>query len=137
MTDHPWDSYTRDRLHAGFSYPVGRSLIEGPLRTTGLHLHSLHLSCPLPREWEQQGGLLFARWFAAGGTPGLASLYVGAVPSHQRALVGGLLRDDLLERACGWLHRLAADPVSGYAMSSRDWRARLHEGEVIVQESQH
>ncbi|MFJ3171654.1 hypothetical protein ACIPJK_12865 [Streptomyces roseus] len=136
MTDQPWNSYTRDRLYAGFSYPVGRSFIEGPLRATGLHLDSLHLSCPQPREWEEQGGLLFARWFAMDRRPGLALLSVEAVPSHQRALVAGLLRDDLLERACRWLHRLAADPVSGYAMTSRDWRARLHEGEAIVQESQ-
>ncbi|GAB3835865.1 hypothetical protein ACFPIJ_40980 [Dactylosporangium cerinum] len=41
MPDEPWDSYRRDALRSGLSYPVGRPLVEASLRAAGVHLLAL------------------------------------------------------------------------------------------------
>ena len=41
MEDEPWETYERDRTWSGWSYPIGRSLVEAALRQAGVRLLSL------------------------------------------------------------------------------------------------
>ncbi|MFD9357046.1 hypothetical protein [Streptomyces sp. NPDC060031] len=107
MDARPWEMYTRSPLRAGFAHPVGQTVVEAELRAAGLHVEWLHLS-------------------------GRAGLSLSAVPSGQRALVRKLLLEGLLQQACQWLTLSAHDPDSGWATTSRDWRAALRDGEVTI-----
>ncbi|MFD9338910.1 hypothetical protein ACFWBF_31655 [Streptomyces sp. NPDC060028] len=134
MDAHPWETYTRSPLRAGFAYPVGQTAVEAELRAAGLHVEWLHLSGAEPKHWAEWGPLVHAYWYAnsrpkCGGRAGLS---LSSVPSGQRTLVRELLLEGLLQQACQWLTLSARHPGSGWATTSRNWRAGLRDGEVTI-----
>ncbi|MEV4346733.1 hypothetical protein AB0J83_19930 [Actinoplanes sp. NPDC049596] len=137
MTDGPWDSYDRGKLRAGWSYPVGRTIVEEAVRSARVHLLSLDFSVPAGGT---EAGLLLVRaaryrdlgntYYLARGTPGNSRcvLHIYAVPSEVRAEARAMLTTGGgLERACKWLAATdSADPT--WHDKSRRWEAYLIDG---------
>ncbi|WP_203834252.1 hypothetical protein [Winogradskya humida] len=136
MTGGPWDTYDRDRLRAGWSYPVGRTIVEASLHAAGVHLLSL--------DFRMHGGpapdpiLLKATryrdlgntYYRPRGTPERSRCVfaIHAVPSGVRADAHAVLTTGGgLDRACAWLAATeSADPTWLY--KSHSWTAQLLNG---------
>jgi hypothetical protein len=144
VTDELWDTYERGKLQAGWSYPVGRTIVEASLRAVGVHLLSL--------DFAMLGGtttdpiLLQATryldlgntysYFRPRGTPerSRSVLRLYAVPSAARAEARAALTTGCgLDRACRWLAAAEnADPTWRY--KSHSWTADLFNGALRVAE---
>jgi len=132
VDDHPWETYSRAKLHRGFVYPVGRTMIEHELRAAGARIVQLSMACDASDHWD--GTLLIANWhprdmtFLAKG----ARLSVYAVPPQSRLAVAQILQAGLLRSAADCLASL--DPGSARGGSDHRWRARLRGGTATVDE---
>ncbi|MFK3984258.1 hypothetical protein ACI2K4_28285 [Micromonospora sp. NPDC050397] len=144
MPDEPWESYDRGPLRSGWSYPVGRSIVEASLRAVGVHLLSL--------DFNLSGGsqvdpvlLRATRYAAVGntyylprGTPKRPRcvLMLYAVPSGVRAEARtALTTESGLQRACAWLAGAEhANPT--WLDKSHSWTAYLRNGALYVEEAE-
>jgi hypothetical protein len=142
VTSEPRDSYNRRKLPAGWSYPVGRTIVEASLRAAGVHLLSLDFA---PHSGATDPILLrAARYRDIGNTYYLPRgtslrsrcvLALHAVPSGTRAeahaapTTGGGL-----DRACAWLAAAeSADPTWRY--ESHSWTGYLLNGALHAAET--
>ncbi|GAA2590740.1 hypothetical protein GCM10010435_81790 [Winogradskya consettensis] len=137
MTDGPWDTYDRDRLQAGWSYPVGRTVVEAALRVAGVHLLSLDFTMqggsatdPILLRATRYRDMGNTSYYRTRGTPELSRcvLALHAVPSGVRAEAhAALTTGGGLDRAFAWLAATeSADPTWLY--KSHSWTARLLNG---------
>ncbi|MER7281487.1 hypothetical protein ABT369_44325 [Dactylosporangium sp. NPDC000244] len=145
MPEEPWESYHRNVLRSGLSYPVGRSIVEASLRAAGVHL--LALDFTLYGDSQSDIVLLQAvRYSDIGSTYDLARgtpnrprcvLKLYAVPSAIRAEAGAALTTGGgLLRACAWL--AAADHANPtWLDKSHTWTAYLHSGALRVEEREY
>ena len=142
VTDELWEGYDRGKLQDGWSYPVGRTIVEAALRAAGIYLLSLGFA--------MHGGttndpllLRATRYRDIGNTVYLPRgtsarsrcvLAVYAVPSGARAQARAVLTTEGgLDRACAWLATAeSADPTWNYR--SRSWTASLLNGALHVAE---
>ncbi|AEV84686.1 hypothetical protein ACWT_3663 [Actinoplanes sp. SE50] len=143
MTDELWDSYDRDKLQAGWSYPVGRTTVEATLRAAGVHLLSLDFimhggatTDPLllrATRYRDMGNTYFLQRGTSERSRCVLALY--AVPSGVRAQARAVLTTGGgLDRACAWLAAAeAADPTWHY--KSHGWTASLINGALQIAET--
>lgn len=144
MTDESWDSYERGKLQAGWSYPVGRTMVETSLRAVGVRLLSLDFTMVgdassdiilLQATRYLDLGNTYA-YFRPRGTPerSRSVLRLYAVPSDIRAKVRAVLTTGgVLDRACAWLAAAeTANPTWRY--KSHNWTASLFDGALHVAE---
>ncbi len=144
MAGEPWDSYDRDRLQSGWSYPVGRTIVETSLRAAGVHLRTLDFA--MRRDPRTDLVLLRANRYAdigstyylPRGTPGRPRcvLALFAVPSAARIEVraalttgGGLLR------VCAWLAATESTDLT-WRYKPHSWTASLRNGALHINEAE-
>ena len=103
-----WGSVGRERLPAGWSWPVDREQVDDALRAAGVRVGTLTFAVPEPAALGEPM-LLDVRWLAA--DPAVIErrapferllLRVWAVPDGDLTLVTGLLDGGGLARACSW-----------------------------------
>lgn len=146
MPDEPWDHYGRDVLPSGWSYPVGRQIVEASLRATGVHLLSLDFSrgcapastdTTVLRAWRFSD--IGTSYHVTRGTPERprSTLTLYAVRGETRAHVGMLLTGGgILADACAWL--AAAERASPtWLDKTHTWDAYLHRDKLLVAQSEH
>ncbi len=139
MQGEPWETYRRNRTWTGWSYPVGRSVVEAALRDAGVRLLSLGLHQADGNE-DGRVALLRASRFAdpdtTHQTPGRprTDLVVYAVPSAVRARAGAaLVAGRGLRDACAWL--AAAEAAHPTWRDKSQYRlVYLCDGELCVHE---
>lgn len=68
----PWDDYSRDRLPQGWTYLLGRGVIEGALREAGARVASLSLGRPDLPQCEQDRDI-FDVYYYGDSLPGYPS----------------------------------------------------------------
>jgi hypothetical protein len=146
VPDEPWGHYERNRTWTGWSYPIGRTLVEAALRKAGVRLLSLTFRQPGHGGDSTVIALLRAGRYADIGatyhlTRGMparprTTLALSAVPSSLRPRAAeALTTGGALDGACSWLARAEqADPT--WFDTSHDWTAYLDNGALGVVESE-
>ena len=109
-----WGSVGRERLPAGWSWPVDRDRVDDALTAAGVRVGTLTFAVPEPAALGEPM-LLDVRWLAA--DPAVVAerepfhrllLRLWAVPDADVPVVAGLL-DGGLPRACAWAAGALAD----------------------------
>lgn len=141
----PWETYDRNRTWSGWSYPIGRTVVEAALREAGVRLLSLGFHQPAGRV---DGGVQLLRadrYAETGATYGLrrgtpdrsrAALVLYAVPGAVRpGAAAALTAGAGLRSACAWLAAAeAASPT--WHDTSHYWLLYLRDGVLSVHELQ-
>jgi hypothetical protein len=110
--DHPWGSYEKDRVPSGYTYPIGRDVVEKALVAAGAQVGSLSFSRPvLDPPIDPQiviciywMGARQVEYFTARGTDTspMLMMWVNAVRSEDRKAIRAQLETGALARACEW-----------------------------------
>lgn len=140
----PWLTYDRERLPAGWSYPLGRSVIEATLREAGVQLLSLDLRSG--RDHDAGIVLLHAvryrnlgndgGYFRARGTPDAPRgvLMLHAVPSGVRARASDALTSaNAVEAVSAWLAAAEQAPPT-WLDQEHHWTALLRRDQLIIED---
>ena len=126
----PWDDYSRDRLPRGWTYLLGRGVIEGALREAGARVASLSLGRPdlLQRELSQDvsdvyyyGGALLGHPSTLEARSSLLLMRWIAVPSEIAPTIAEEVRQVWLPRGCAWA-AAALSHGNGWSAAEHRWR---------------
>jgi hypothetical protein len=112
--DDLWESYEKDRLPPGWSYPLGRDRIAEALRDAGAVLGSLRLWGPGRPPHAQPYSVCRVMWAGDSQADYFGLVPVGrsrlhmswdAVPGEHRKAVADLLEGGTLRQVCEWATR--------------------------------
>lgn len=129
----PWARYSRLRVHAGWSYPLGQTDVRSALEAAATSIGEVvffHFPDAKSRTAAERGtmDLVSAKW--DGMTSGL---WLYAVPASYRQAARVALLSDALPRAIDWL-RLLPRRGNAWEATRHDWKATLDSGTVRVAE---
>lgn len=128
--DQPWETYDKDRLPSGFTYPVGRDHVEKALTVSGARVGALYFSRPklnppndppiaIRIHWPGSGQPSYFNARDSDMSPRLI-MWVNAVPSEDRAAIREQLEAGVLARVCRWVAELMSDTDNSSLIAERE-----------------